>query len=126
MGTTKVTNGLLAIIALCLIWIALQPNDGARSGSVMSIRTASAQSELEDDLTAYEPPPLEAICRLSSVDEAAVRALIGELQNEVITALNQTNQTLWSMQGSVEDMPRLMTQMEIMLGHIAKNTAPYQ
>lgn len=124
MGTTKVTNGLLAIIALSLIWIALQPNHSTRPESVMAVRTASAQAEFDDD--AYEAPPLEAICTLSYVEEAATRALIGGLQNEVITALNQTNQTLWNMQGPVADMPRLLAEMEIMLQHIAKNTSSYQ
>jgi hypothetical protein len=118
MGSTNITNGLLAIIALSLIWIAFQQGNSTHPDSVMAVRTASAQSEGDDYV--YEERPLEAICTLSIVEEAAVRALIGGLQNEVITALNQTNQTLWNMQGPVAEMPQLLGQMEILLQHIAQ------
>jgi hypothetical protein len=118
MGSTNITNGLLAIIALSLIWIAFQQGNSTHPDSVMAVRTASAQSEGDDYV--YEEPPLEAICTLSFVEEAAVRALIGGLQNEVITALNQTNQTLWNMQGPVAEMLQLLGQMEILLQHIAQ------
>ncbi len=75
METTKITNDLLAIIAICLLWIAFKPDDGTRIGTGSIVRSATAQTE--EDLE-YDPvAPLEAICTLSYVDEAAARTLVG-------------------------------------------------
>jgi hypothetical protein len=126
VGTTKVTNSLLVIIALTLIWIALKPNGGAILGTTAVVRTAAAQTELDNDFDSAEEAPLKAICTLRAVDEAAARALVGELQDQVVTALNQTNNTLWNMQGKVADLPLLLHQMEGALQNIAKNTSSYQ
>ena len=62
METTKITNGLLAIIAICLLWIAFRPDDGTRIGTGSIVRSAAAQTEgaLDEDLGT----PLEVICTI--------------------------------------------------------------
>ncbi len=123
METTKITNGLLAIIAICLLWIAFKPDDGTRIGTGSIVRSATAQTEgnLADDPGA----PLEVICTLSYVDEAAAQTLVGGLQTEVIIALNQTNETLWGMQGSLSEIVRSMQEVEGQLQNIDQNTSSY-
>jgi hypothetical protein len=126
MGTTKVTNSLLVVIALTLLWIACQSNGSVRPESPAVVRTASAQTEPDTHTASDEEGPLEAICTLRAVEEAAARALIGDLGSEVVTALNQTNQTLWNIQGQMADIPQRLQQMESMLQKIVGNTSPYQ
>ncbi len=147
METTKITNGLLTIIALAVIWIALKPIEDTPLGAMAVVRSAAAQAEVERERN--EEPPLQVLCTLSNVDEAAARALVGEFQHEVITALNQTNHVLGSMQasefqheviaalnqanhvlGSIQapfaDLPQVLDSLERALQKIAKNTSSYQ
>jgi hypothetical protein len=126
MGTTKVTNSLLVVIALTLLWIACKSNGSVRPEHPAVVRTASAQTELDNNTASDEKGPLEAICTLRAVEEAAARALIGDLPSEVVTALNQTNQTLWNIQGQMADLPQRLYQMESMLQKLVQNTSPYQ
>ena len=126
MGTTKVTNSLLVVIALTLLWIACQSNGRVRPEIPAVVRTAAAQTEPDNNTASDEAGPLEAICTLRAVEEAAARALIGDLPSEVITALNQTNQTLWNIQGQMADLPQRLYQMESMLLKLVQNTSPYQ
>jgi hypothetical protein len=126
MGTTKVTNSLLVVIALTLLWIAYKSNGSVRPEIPAVVRTAAAQTEPDNNTAIDEDVPLEAICTLRAVEEAAARALTGDLRSEVVTALNQTNQTLWNIQGQIADIPQYLNQMESMLQKIAGNTSPYQ
>ncbi len=124
METTKITNGLLTIIALSVIWIALKPIEDTNLGAMAVVRSAAAQAEVEKERN--EEPPLQVMCTLSDVDEAAARALVGEFQYEVITALNQTNHALGSMQAPFADLPQLLDRLEKALQKIVKNTSSYQ
>jgi hypothetical protein len=126
MGTTKVTNSLLVVIALTLLWIACQSNGSVRPEIPAVVRTAAAQTELDNNTASAEAGPLEAICTLRAVEEAAARALMGNLRSEVITALNLTNQILWNIQGQMGDIPQYLHQMESMLQKLVGNTSPYQ
>jgi hypothetical protein len=126
MGTTKVTNSLLVVIALTLLWIACQSNGSVRPEIPAVVRTAAAQTEPDNNTASAEEGPLEAICTLRAVEEAAARALTGDLRSEVITALNQTNQILWNIQGQMADIPQYLHQMESMLQKLVGNTSPYQ
>ncbi len=121
METLKITNGLLAIIAVCLICITLKLIHGSGLGPISVVPSASAQAELdlEDEL------PLYAICTLSQVDEAAAKTLVGGFQNAVISTLNQTNSTLWDLQLPLVEMQRSLLRMETEMQQIAKNTRPY-
>lgn len=123
METSKITNSLLAVIAICLLWIAFKPDDGTRIDTDFLVRSATAQTEgeLDNELGA----PLEAICTLSSVDEAAARTLVGGLQTEVITALNQTNTALWGMQGTISNIASSLQRVEGQLRRINQNTSSY-
>ena len=124
METTKITNGLLTIIALSVIWIALKPIEDTNLGAMAVVRSAAAQAEVENERN--EEPPLQVLCTLSDVDEAAARALVGEFQHEVTTALNQTNHALGSMQAPLTDLPQLLDRLERALQKIVKNTSSYQ
>ena len=124
METTKITNGLLTIIALSVIWIALKPIEDTNLGAMAVVRSAAAQAEVENERN--EEPPLQVLCTLSDVDEAAARALVGEFQHEVITALNQTNHALGRMQAPFTDLPQLLDRLERALQKIVKNTSSYQ
>jgi hypothetical protein len=126
MGTTKVTNSLLVVIVLTLLWIAYKSNGSVRPDIPAVVRTAAAQTEPDNNTAIDEEVPLEAICTLRAVEEAAARALTGDLRSEVVTALNQTNQTLWNIQGQIADIPQRLNQMESMLQKIAGNTSPHQ
>jgi hypothetical protein len=126
MGTTKVTNSLLVVIALTLLWIACRSNGSVRPEIPAVVRTAAAQTEPDNNTASAEEGPLEAICTLRAVEEAAARALTGDLRSEVITALNQTNQTLWNIQEQIADIPQRLHQMESALQRIVGNTSPYQ
>jgi hypothetical protein len=126
MGTTKVTNSLLVVIALTLLWIACKSNGSVRPESPAIVRPASAQIDPDNNTASDEEGPLEAICTLRAVEEAAARALIGDLRSEVVTALNQTNQTLWNIQGHMADIPQHLHQLESALQKIVRNTSPYQ
>ncbi len=118
LNSTKITNCLLGIIAITLIWIAIGPKDGGRwTNSV--IPTASAQTNRDKD------QPLQAICTLSHVDEAAARTLVGDLQFEVISTLNLTNATLGNMQSPLAEMQRILLRLDRELSTIAKNTSSY-
>ena len=118
MNSTKITNCLLAIIATALIWIAIGTKDGGRwTNSV--VPTASAQTDTDKE------QPLQAICTLSHVDEAAARTLVGDLRFEVISTLNQTNATLGNMQSPLVEMQRILLRVETELNTIAKNTSSY-
>ncbi len=44
METTKITNGLLAIITLAVIWIALKPIKDTPLGAMAVVRSAAAQA----------------------------------------------------------------------------------
>jgi hypothetical protein len=90
------------------------------------VRSAAAQTELDTNTASDEAAPLEAICTLRAVEEAAARALTGDLRSEVIMALNQTNQTLWNIQGQMADIPQYLNQMQSALQRIVGNTSPYQ
>jgi hypothetical protein len=126
MGTMKVTNSLLVVIALTLLWIAYQSNGSVRPDLPAVIRTAAAQTAPDNTTASDEAVPLEAICTLRAVEEAAARALTGDLRSDVITALNQTNQILWNIQGQIADIPQHLNQMASMLQRIVGNTSPYQ
>jgi hypothetical protein len=126
MGTMKVTNSLLVVIALTLLWIAYKSNGSVRPDIPAVVRTAAAQTEPDNNTASDEAVPLEAICTLRAVEEAAVRALTGDLRSEVATALNQTNQILWNIQGQMADIPQHLNQMESMLQRLVGNTSPYQ
>jgi hypothetical protein len=126
MGTTKVTNSLLVVIALTLLWIACKFNGSVRPEIPAVVRTVSAQTAPDNNTAMDEEGPLEAMCTLRAVEEAAARALTGDLRIEVVTALNQTNQTLWNIQGQIADIPQRLNQMESMLQKIVRNTSPYQ
>jgi hypothetical protein len=126
MGTTKVTNSLLVVIALTVLWIACKSNGSVRPDIPAVVRTAAAQPEPDNNTAMDEEGPLEAICTLRAVEEAAARALIGDLRSEVVTALNQTNQTLWNIQGQIAVIPQHLHQMESMLQKMVRNTSPYQ
>jgi hypothetical protein len=126
MGTMKVTNSLLVVIALTLLWIAYKSNGSVRPDIPAAVRTAAAQTEPDNNTTSDEAVPLEAICTLRAVEGAAVRALTGDLRSEVATALNQTNQILWNIQGQMADIPQHLNQMESMLQRLVGNTSPYQ
>ena len=126
MGTTKVTNSLLVVIALTLLWIACKSNGSVRPDIPAVVRTAAAQTELDNNTASAEEVPLEAICTLRAVEEAAARALTGDLRSEVVMAFNQTNQILWNIQGQIADIPQRLDQMESALQRIVGNTSPYQ
>jgi hypothetical protein len=126
MGTTKVTNSLLVVIALTLLWIACKSNGSVRPDIPAVVRTAAAQTEPDNNTASAEEVPLEAICTLRAVEEAAARALTGDLRGEVVMALNQTNQTLWNIQEQIADIPPRLHQMESALQRIVGNTSPYQ
>jgi hypothetical protein len=126
MGTTKVTNSLLVVIALTLLWTACKSNGSVRPDIPAVVRTASAQTESDNNAASDEKGPLEAICTLRAVEEAAARALIGDLRSEVGTALNQANQTLWNIQGHIADIPQRLNQMDSTLQKIVWNTSSYQ
>jgi hypothetical protein len=126
MGTTKVTNSLLVVIALMVLWIACTSNGSSRPEPPAVVRTASAQTERDNHTASNEAGPLEAICTLRAVEEAAARALIGDFPSEVVTALNQTNQTLWNLQGHIADLPQRLQHMESLLQKLVQNTSPYQ
>ena len=121
LDTIRVSNVLLAIIAVALIWMAVRPYDVARVGTGSMIRSAAAQSEgdLEKRL------PLEAICTLSYVEQAAAKALVGDLQLEVISALNETNTALANMQTPLIAIQQLLSRAEKELKTIANNTGSY-
>jgi hypothetical protein len=122
----KVTNSLLVVIALTLLWIAYKSNGSVRPDIPAAVRTAAAQIEPDNNTTSDGAVPLEAICTLRAVEEAAARSLTGDLRSEVVMALNQTSQILWNMQGQIADIPQHLNQMESMLQKIVGNTSPYQ
>ena len=118
MNSTKITNYLLGIIAIMLIWIAIGPKDGGR-WTTSVVPTAAAQTGRDKE------EPLQAICTLSHVDEAAARTLVGDLRFEVISTLNQTNATLVNMQSPLAEIQRILIRVERELSTIAKNTSSY-
>jgi hypothetical protein len=126
MGTTKVTNSLLVVIALTLLWIAYKSNGSVRPDIPAVVRIAAAQTEPDNNTAIDKEVPLEAICTLRAVEEAAARALTGDLRSEVVTAFSQTNQALWNIQGQIADIPPYLNQMASMLQKIVGNTSPYQ
>jgi hypothetical protein len=123
MRTTKITNGLLAIIAICLLWIAFKPDDGNRIMTASIVPSATAQTE--EGLPQDQKTPIEVICTISSVEEAAARTLVGSLQTEVIAALNQTNTALWGMRGPLAEIVQSLQRVEGKLQKIDQNTSSY-
>lgn len=121
LDASKINNVLLAIIAVSLLWIATRPNDIARVGAGSVIRTAAAQSEEGFE----EGVPLEAICTLSHVEQSAARALVGDLQVDVVSALNETNAALRNMQTPLVAIQQLLRRAEGELETIARNTGSY-
>lgn len=121
LEATKISNLLLAVIAISLLWIAARPNDMARVGTGSVIRTAAAQSEENFE----EGKPLEALCTLSYVEQAAAKALVGDLQDDVIAALNETNAALRDMQPPLVAIQQLLRRAEGELKNIATNTSSY-
>lgn len=126
MGTMKVTNSLLGVIALTLLWIACQSNGSVHPEIPAVVRTAAAQTAPDNTTASDEAVPLEAMCTLKAVEEAAARALTGDLRSEVVTALNQTNHILWTIQGQMADIPQYLHPMESLLQRLVGNTSPYQ
>ena len=121
LNATRTNNLLLAIIAVSLLWIATRPNNVARVGAGSIIRTAAAQSE-----GGFEAgTPLEAICTLSSVEQAAAKTLVGDLQVDVTAALNETNVALRDMQTPLVAIQQLLRRAEGELKNIARNTSSY-
>jgi hypothetical protein len=126
MGTTKVTNSLLVVIALTLLWIAYQSNGNVRPEIPAGVRTAAAQTDPDNNTASDKEGPLEAICTLRAVEDAAASTLMGDLRSEVVLALHQTNQTLWTLQGQMADIPQYLHQLDSALQKLVRNTSPYQ
>ena len=124
MTTAKTTNFLLAIIALCLIWIAFKPGRVIRTQMASAQSTSETQGDMED-IDMEDGAPQRVICTISAVEPAAVASLMGELQQQVVGTLNQVTNTLLDMNVLLDNIQNSLSRSEIELQAIRNNTSAY-
>ena len=124
MTTAKTTNFLLAIIALCLIWIAFKPGRVIRTQMASAQSTSETQGDMED-IDMEDEAPQRVICTISAVEPAAVASLMGELQQQVVGTLNQVTNTLLDMNVLLDNIQNSLSRSEVELQAIRNNTSAY-